>query len=287
MTTTEGSAEWLPAPEVRRALAPLLADPAHSAIVSDFDGTLSPIVGDPAEARPVPGTAAVLRRLADRFGVVAVVSGRPASFLVDQLAPTDGSAAGVEGPSGSLDQAAAVRYVGLYGLEWSGPDGAVRREPSAERWRPVVDAAASRLGSASPEGVVVEPKGLAVTVHWRQAPEAGEWAAAAVSAEAARTGLRAHLGRMSIELRPDLDIDKGSITRTLVAGCSAACYLGDDLGDLPAFAALAGLAVDGTLATVSIAVVDDESAPEVVQAADLTVRGPLAALRLLAWLASD
>ena len=71
----------------------------------------------------------------------------------------------------------------------------------------------------------------------------------------------------------------------LVEGCSAACYLGDDLGDLPAFAALARLASEHGLATVSVAVVDQESAPEVAEAADAVVSGPGQALILLRWLA--
>jgi trehalose 6-phosphate phosphatase len=261
----------------------LLVDPAHTAIVSDFDGTLSPIVDDPADARAVPGTAAVLARLADRFRVVAVVSGRPVSFLVKQLGVTARSTAtGSPGPHRSDP---GVQFVGLYGLERSGPDGTIKPERAAERWRTAVEAATLRLASAAPTGVVVEPKGLAVTVHWRQAPDAGEWAQAAATAEAARTGLRAHLGRMSVELRPNVDIDKGTVTRQLTEGCSAACYLGDDLGDLPAFAALADLSRHRGMPTVSMAVVDAESAPEVLEAADLSVNGPAEALQVLAWLA--
>jgi trehalose 6-phosphate phosphatase len=280
---SDGPTDGLPTPRIRRALAPLLVDPAHTAIVSDFDGTLSPIVDDPAEARAVPGTAAVLARLADRFGVVAVVSGRPVSFLLEQLGATARSTA--TGSPGPHRSDAGVQFVGLYGLERSGPDGTIKPERAAERWRTAVEAATLRLASAAPTGVVVEPKGLAVTVHWRRAPDAGEWAQAAASAEAARTGLRAHLGRMSVELRPHVDIDKGTVTRQLTAGCSAACYLGDDLGDLPAFAALADLSRHHGMATVSMAVVDDESAPEVLEAADLSVNGPAEALQVLAWLA--
>jgi len=280
---SDGPTDRLPTPETRQALAPLLVDPAHTAIVSDFDGTLSPIVDEPANARAVPGTAGVLARLADRFGVVAVVSGRPASFLVEQLGPT--SASGAEGSPGPHRDDRGVQFVGLYGLERSGQNGTIKTQRAGARWRSAVEAAALRLGSAAPTGVVVEPKGLAVTVHWRRAPEAAEWAQAAASAEAARTGLRAHLGRMSVELRPDVDVDKGTVTRELTAGCSAACYVGDDLGDLPAFAALGDLARHDGMATVSIAVVDDESAPEVIEAADITVNGPAKALQLLAWLA--
>jgi trehalose 6-phosphate phosphatase len=273
-----------PSPEVRRAFAPLIEDPAHSAIVSDFDGTLSPIVTDPAAARALDGTADLLALLARRFGVVAVVSGRPASFLVEQLAHTDRGRP-VDGGAGSTGVAHGLRLVGLYGLEWAGQDGAIIREPEAEQWRSTVEGAVRRLRSAAPPGVVVEGKGLAVTVHWRQAPQAEEWAAGAVASESERSGLRAHPGRMSIELRPALAVDKGSVTRSLVEGYSAACYLGDDLGDLPAFAALADLTARAGLSTVSVAVVDAESDPAVIEAADLTVSGPDEALAVLEWLA--
>jgi trehalose 6-phosphate phosphatase len=151
----------------------------------------------------------------------------------------------------------------------------------------MVEEAAGRLRSHAPPGAEVEFKDLAVTVHWRRAPEVASWAGEAVEAEVARTGLRAHPGRMSVELRPPVDVDKGSVLRRLVAGCSAACYLGDDLGDLPAFAALADLGSVGAMVTVSAAVVDAESAPEVAAAADLTLPGPAATLATLRWLAEE
>ncbi len=50
-------------------------------MVVDFDGTLSPIVDDPARARAAPGAAEALVALAARFGLVAVMSGRPTDFL--------------------------------------------------------------------------------------------------------------------------------------------------------------------------------------------------------------
>lgn len=271
------------APEVRRALAPLVANPATSAIVTDFDGTLAPIVDDPAGARALEGTADLLAVLAHRYAVVAVVSGRSASFLSERLAPSGRREA--RSPTGPVDPDHAVRLVGLYGLEWSGADGVVTPVPGAGRWRPVVEEVAGRLRSTAPPGVVVEPKGLAVTVHWRQAPQSAGWVADEVTAVAAGSGLRAHPGRMSVELRAPLDIDKGTATRRLVEGCSAACFLGDDVGDLPAFAALADLARQEGMATVAVAVVDHERAPGLVEAADVVISGPTDALALLGWLA--
>ncbi len=265
-------------PDALRLLAPFLDRPSTAAVITDFDGTLAPIVVDPAEARPVAGALDVLARLARRFGVVAVVSGRPASFLLDRITAGRHGATPPEGLS-------SVRFVGLYGLEWATSDGEVAVKPGLERWRPVVQSAADRLRSSAPDGVEIESKGLAVTVHWRRAPEASQWATTAAEAEGAQRGLLTHPGRMSVELRPPTDTDKGSVVRDLASGCSAACYLGDDLGDLPAFAALADLASTGGLATASVAAVDEESAPEVAEAADIVVPGPVGALAVLAWLA--
>jgi trehalose 6-phosphate phosphatase len=146
---------------------------------------------------------------------------------------------------------------------------------------------AGRLRSGAPAGALVESKGLAVTVHWRTAPAAESWASAAVAAESERTGLEPHPGRCSLELRPPLATDKGSVTERLLEGCSAACYLGDDLGDLPAFAALAQAATVGRTATVAVAVADDESAPAVLEAADLVLHGPVEAFAALNWLAGE
>ncbi len=273
-----------PSSEVRRAVAPLLEQPATTAIVTDFDGTLAPIVDDPAQARALDGAAAVVALLARRFGVVAVVSGRPASFLWRELGDS-GQAAQASGAAPADERAHVPVLVGLYGLEWSQGDGRVVLEPAAEQWRTVVADVADRIRSEAPTGVLVESKGVAVTVHWRRAPDAAPWAGARVAAEAERTGLSAHPGRMSLELRPPLPVDKGSSIQRLVAGCSAACYFGDDLGDLPAFEALGRMATEGGVATVAVAVVDDETPAEVGEAADVIVSGPFEALGLLRWLA--
>jgi trehalose 6-phosphate phosphatase len=250
-------------------LVSLLRDPAATAIVADYDGTLSAMAEDPDEARPVEGTVEVLDQLADAFGVVAVVSGRRLEFLRNQL----------RGVSSS------VRMVGLYGLEWRGPDGTVI-DPAARRWVPVVAEVVDRLQSAAPPGVRVEDKELGVTVHWRQAPDMASWVASTVRHEADRSGLRAQPGKMAIELRLPLEVDKGTALRELIAPCSAACYLGDDTGDLPAFAALSQAGKRG-MATVSIAVVGAETPPPVIEAADLTVGGPERALDVLRWLGEE
>jgi len=107
----------------------LLDAPATTAVVTDFDGTLAPIVDDPGAARPLPGAAETLVALAARFGVVAVVSGRPVAYLEAQLALP---------PSPAPDATArtpAPQVVGLYGLERAEPDGRIVLDPAAESWR--------------------------------------------------------------------------------------------------------------------------------------------------------
>jgi trehalose 6-phosphate phosphatase len=256
----------------------LLDAPPTTAVVTDFDGTLAPIVDDPGAAAPLPGARGVLVELATRFGVVAVVSGRPVTYLEAKLelpVPPD---------PGDTDRTPGPSLFGLYGLERAGPDGRVELDPAAERWLPIVADATERFGASAPPGVFVESKGATVTLHWRRAPEAEAWAEEAVAEETRRSSLEAFPGRMSVELRPPLGVDKGSVVADLVGDSSAACYFGDDLGDLSAFAALADLRRRRGVATVSIAVVDDETPVEVADAADVQVRGPAAALDVLVWL---
>jgi trehalose 6-phosphate phosphatase len=254
-------------PDALGPLAALLIAPSTTALLTDFDGTLAPIVADPEQARPLPAAPALLARLADRFAAVAVVSGRPAAFLADRLAAA--------GPS--------VRLFGVYGLEWMEGDR-VRVAPEAEPWMgPAAEVVAAARGQAPP-GVGVEAKGAALAIHWRQAPGAGGWARDFAREWASRTGLVFQPGRFALDLRPPLDIDKGRVVETVAAGCSAACFAGDDAGDLPAFAALDRLA-GGGMAVVKMAVADDESPPALAAAADLVVAGPAEALALWGRLA--
>jgi trehalose 6-phosphate phosphatase len=240
-------------------LLPFAEDPRHSALCLDFDGTLAAIVSDPVGARPWPGVPALLARLAARFALVAVISGRPAEFLHEVL----GSPAG-------------VTLIGLYGLGQVGPD--------ARPWEPVIADVADRARAEAPTGIYVEPKGLTVTLHWRHAPETAAWAQAFAAREEAGRGLRVYEGRMSLELRPPLDVDKGTVVRSLVEGMRAVAVFGDDLGDLPAFDAVAELGARG-VAAARIAVIDVESDDLVAARSDLVVDGPAGAVALLERLA--
>ena len=250
------------------ALAVLTHDPRRSAVLCDFDGTLAPIVPDPETAAPVPEAAQVLSALAARFAVVAVVSGRPTSFLARHL-----SAAGPR-----------LLLYGGYGAEWVA-NGVLHRAPEVEPWIPAIADAVAAARREAPPGLGIEDKGFGLTLHWRQHRDTGPWALEFAQRWADRTGLALQPGRRVVELRPPVGPDKGAVVEELAGDSSAACFAGDDAGDLAAFDALDRLAARGT-STVRMAVADEESPAELVARADLVVQGPHQALAALAALVS-
>jgi trehalose 6-phosphate phosphatase len=255
-------------PALPPLLRPLADHARQSALFLDFDGTLSAIVEDPLGATALPGVPALLEDLARCFALVAVVSGRPPDFL----------ARAVGAPRG-------VEVIGLYGLA-----RALAASGEAAHWAAVIDEVVAEAEAEAPDGIYVEPKGLTVTLHWRHAPEAQPWVAAFAERERAQRGLRVFGGRMELELRPPLDVDKGTVVRTLapsVDGLRAVAAFGDDKGDLPAFEALGDLSgiVGHAVTAVRVAVVDEGSPPEVADAADLIVDGATGAVELLRRLA--
>jgi trehalose 6-phosphate phosphatase len=234
----------------------------------DFDGTLSAIVEDPVGATPLPGVPELLEDLARRFALVAVISGRPPDFLAQVLGAPHG-----------------VEVIGLYGLA-----RALAASGEDAHWASVIDEVVAEARAEAPPGIYVEPKGLTVTLHWRHAPEAQPWVAAFAERERTARGLRVFGGRMELELRPPVDVDKGTVIRALaptVTGLRAAAAFGDDKGDLPAFDAVdeLGAVVGHDVVAVRVAVVDAGSPPEVAARADLTVPGATGAVALLRALA--
>ena len=258
--------------EGQAGLDAVLADPARALIATDFDGTLAPIVADPAAAVAAPGAATALARLAAAAGTVAIITGRPTAEAIEL---------------GGLADVAGLIVLGHYGAErWqngkltaaAAPDGVARVREAL----PGVLAAAG-----APEGTRIEDKGTALAVHTRQTADP-EGALAQLreplAALAADAGLALEPGRFVLELRPP-GTDKGTALRALVAerAARAVLFCGDDLGDLAAFAAVRGLREDGvpgcTVGSLS------QETPQVAEAADLVVDGPAGVVALLRALA--
>ena len=187
-------------------------------VASDYDGVLTPLVGDPSAAVLLPGMAEVLARLTRCDGVtVALVSGRGVADLQ-----------AVSGFTG------AYRWVGSHGAEFDGPLSdqlAGRRDALADLLAPVV---------AGTPGARLEIKPASVAVHVRQ-----------VADRAAATALLREVRALvdsSLTLKPGkevlevavTDADKGTALRRLITEIAPAStiYLGDDVTDEDGFRAL-------------------------------------------------
>lgn len=236
---------------------------ADAAVLIDFDGTLAPIVDDPTRAGPGPGAVEVLADLVAGAAVVGVVSGRPVEVLARHL-PVE-----------------RLHLAGLYGLERMELGVAVN-PPGSDRWVVPIAAAAADLVARLPDGATVEAKRLSLTVHFRRRPELGPEVLAECQDVAATHGLTVRPARKAVEVHPSEAPDKGVVVEGLAAGCTAACFVGDDVGDLPAFDALDRLSDEG-LDTVRVAVESEESVPELLARADVVVAGSPGAI---GWLRS-
>ena len=223
------------------------AAPGESGIFLDFDGVLAPIVRRPEDALPPEETRVELRRLANRYALVAIVSGRDGDDVRSRV---------------GVDE---LVYVGSHGLELN---------PEAEHWRQrIADFASSVPWPA-------EPKRLTLAFHYRGAEDE----AAAVRqleqvAEQARDeGLVARFGRKVLEVLPPLAGDKGTAVRHLLAehGLSRALVAGDDTTDLDAFHA-----VDGLPFALRVAVASPESPSVLRESAEIVVGSTGEFLQLL------
>ncbi|GAA2252411.1 MULTISPECIES: trehalose-phosphatase [Kitasatospora] len=276
--------QFAPSTPVGRAgLAALLAAPSEAVIALDFDGTLAPIVPDPEQARAHPDAVAALSRLAPLVGAVVVVTGRPA-----EVAARYGGFPAAPGLG-------HLTVLGHYGAErWE----AETAELTAAEPPPGVAAARAELPgvlerSGAHPGTWVEDKGRALGVHTRRtgAPEAAlELLREPLAHLAADHGLIVEPGRYVLELRPP-GVDKGAALTAFLAErprAGAVLYAGDDLGDLPAYAAVEKRRADGLpglLVCSSGTVAGEAQVRELAEQADLSVPGPAGLAELLTELA--
>jgi alpha,alpha-trehalase len=234
----------------------------------DFDGTLSPIVDRPEDARLLPSARDPLAALSRRR-VVAVVSGRDLDDVMGRVA--------IDG----------LWYVGGHGLQLARPGGGREEHPEVAACLPALERAARTLETSlrGIEGVQVERKRLGVAVHYRRAAAvAGDRVNRTVRSVAAQEKrLRIAEGRKVRELRPDVQWDKGHGVRWVLdlqgpaAGPVHPIYIGDDLTDEDAFRAVrergTGIVVRGRDgATAARYVLDDPGAvARFLQALDRTL----------------
>lgn len=260
-------------PEGRRGLTAIADDPDEAVVALDFDGTLAPIVDDPRTARSHPDVPAALSRLAPALRALVVLTARPAEIAVAY---------------GGFTDIERLLVLGNYGLErW---ENGVLSAPEPPAGVAAARTALSETLSAAgaPAGVWTEDKGQALAVHTRRTadPRASlERLRAPLAELAERCGLVLQPGRMVLELRAP-GMDKGAALRDIVdeRDGRSVLYAGDDLGDLPAFAAVTELRGRG-VPGVAVACASTEVA-ELTAHADLVVDGPAEIAGLLGTLAT-
>ncbi len=228
-------------------------------LVTDVDGTISPIVDQPDQAQVDSGIRETLAALTELLPLVAVVSGRAAGDVSARV--------GVAG----------VVYIGNHGLERL-LDGQVVPDKEVLSYRPALQAAAEEINPILYPGMMVEDKVVTLSVHYRMAEDHAAVESLLyplISNIANRHGLKLFSGRKVYELRPPIAVDKGSAFRSLVADyrLGAAFYLGDDTTDGAALQAAGELRRSGNCQAYGIGVGGPDMPPVVRRYSDWTASG--------------
>ncbi|MFA5308323.1 MAG: trehalose-phosphatase [Dehalococcoidales bacterium] len=209
---------------------------SHLLLLADYDGTLTPIVGKPADAVLSSSVKDKLQTLAARSDVsLGVISGRELAEIA--------SLVGIKG----------IYYAGNHGLEMEGP-GLEYTGPAKSIFIGVAMAEmAAKIAAALADvpGIIIQDKGLSLSVHYRLAPESEEARIAGVVRQVAEGWVKSRkiqiFGMKKVwEIRPLLDWDKGKavqsiqseIIRKLKPDRLLTVFLGDDTTDEDAFKVL-------------------------------------------------
>ena len=207
----------------------------HVLLLSDYDGTLTPIVELPELALLPDGVRRLLERLVHQRHIrTGIISGRALSDLKSRV--------GIAG----------LVYAGNHGLEIQGP-GVAFVSPLAAELRPVLRVIHFVLSRAlsTVRGALVEDKGLSLSVHYRmvdpsRAQEVEDIVKKTVGPAQATGKVRLTSGKKVHEIRPAVDWNKGNAVRLLMRRYGKGgrrsglvpLYLGDDVTDEDAFKAI-------------------------------------------------
>jgi len=247
----------------------------------DFDGTLSPIVEDPATAVIHPDAPTALVDLAAQVRAVVVITGRPARQVVEL--------GGLEELADTLPEEAHLAVMGQYGQErWDSTTRAFTSPEPPPGLATFRDELPRLLAEQGSDDALVEEKGLAVAVHTRQLPDAkAAFArlAASLGGAAERHGLHLEPGRLVLEVR-SAGMHKGMALREAMERYHGAgvVFVGDDLGDVEAFQAVEQLREGGLPSLLVCSSSDEQEA--LAELADVVVGGPAGVVDLLEGLAA-
>lgn len=237
-----------------------LAQGGRVGVVTDVDGTISPIVSQPSAAQVTGRAKELLAQLAEKLALVAVISGRAAADVQQRV--------GVAG----------LVYVGNHGLERWTENGIVTPDEVAA-YRGAMEQVRDVLTAQQLDGMMIEDKTATLSIHYRNTADPQAAADAfrpIVEAASAERGLKVFEGRMIFEVRPPLAMNKGTAFRSLVEDyrLAAAVYLGDDVTDVDALRMARALRASGACQSFAVGVDSGADTPSGVRdSADVLVAG--------------
>ena len=239
-------------------------------LISDLDGTLSEIVPVPDEAKVSASMRKTLKDLQRSLALVAVVTGRPIRQARDII---------------GLPQ---ITYIGNHGMERF-EKGELNLDESASAFVPFLDRLFFNLKTQfTTAGLVFESKGGSFAVHYRLTanPEKARDALLETIQEMAGGQVHVLMGKTVINVLPPVELNKGTAVASLVieSGLSTVLLLGDDVTDIDAFRAARRLSDGGGVSSASIAVLGEETPPDLLEEADFTLPGVAEVEEFLRWL---
>ena len=242
-------------------------------LFADIDGTIADIVPIPQNAEVRPGCSQALDKLTESLSVVAILTGR--------------------------DLESAKRMVGLdnvvyfcnHGLErWENGETVIPTE--VRGYQEQVKATAKQLESQLDlSGVYVEEKGYGISIHYRNAASKDLAIATIIGAitdVGATEWMKLHYGKMLIDLRLPVEINKGTALQMLVEerNLQGAIVLGDDTTDFDMFETTRSLNEIVSLKYLNIAVLGSETPESLISLATHTIQSVADVEKLLLWLAA-
>jgi trehalose 6-phosphate phosphatase len=257
--------------DVARQCAEVLQN-TPAGLFSDFDGTLSEVAPTPGAAVAWPGAADALSRVARSLDSSGIITGRAVADVRSKL---------------EVDE---IFIIGNHGLEWFERGQHVDHEAGLAAEQSITEALAEierRLAqTVSTEHMLWENKRLTASIHFRNVDDpvaVGVALLPIVEEEASARGLRVSSGKMIFELRPDVQISKGTALERLVStrGLKGAIFFGDDVTDVDGFRALHALREKDGIATLAVAIRSRDVHPTVIAESDMVLESVEETVRVL------
>lgn len=239
-------------------------------LITDMDGTVSPIVDVPDEAQITPLNRELLQKLNAYLSLTAVVSGRAAEDVGQRVGIPE------------------LVYVGNHGFEWL-VDQQLQIAPAVQEYRSALEKVHEISQQEQLPGMLVEDKGATLSIHYRQAldqDKAKQKFEDLLTQLVSEHSLSLFAGRMIFEVRPPVEINKGTVLTQLIEQyqLDAAIFMGDDTTDADALKMARQLRQDEICSAWGLGVIADDTPAVVKESADLLLSGVSDVESFLEWL---